>query len=81
MKRILSVLITVVALAGSIPCANADEPTDNPYVWKPRVTAVTVFKNGLGFFLREGTVSLRDGWCYSAAVPPASFGTLALYSH
>lgn len=81
MKRVLSVLITVVALAGSISRANADEPTDNPYVWKPRVTAVTVFKNGLGFFLREGTVSLRDGWCYSDAVPPASFGTLALYSH
>ena len=59
----------------------ADKNTENPYLWKPKITSVTVFKNGLGFFLREGQVQLREGWCVSGAVPPASFGTLAIFSH
>jgi hypothetical protein len=41
---------------------------------------VAVFKNGLGFFMRQGDVRLRDGWCVAGQVPPAAFGTLAIYS-
>ncbi|MDP6380580.1 MAG: hypothetical protein QF662_04465, partial [Phycisphaerae bacterium] len=52
----------------------------NPHLWKSRVTSVAVFKNGLGFFLREGDVGLREGWCLSKEIPPAAFGTLATYS-
>ena len=81
MKRILSVVIVFVAVLGAMPRVNAEDEKENPYRWKPKVTSVTVFKNGLGFFLRQGKVSLRDGWCVSEAVPPASFGTLAVYSH
>ncbi len=55
--------------------------SDNPHVWKPRIRSVAVFKNGLGFFLREGDVKLRDGWCVAESVPPAAFGTLAIYAH
>jgi len=62
------------------PAAKAAEE-ENPHLWKPRVTSVAVFKNGLGFFLREGEVMLRDGWCVTREVPPAAFGTLAIYSH
>ena len=54
---------------------------ENPHVWKPRVKSVAVFKEDLGFFMREGKVSLRDGWCVSKQIPPAIFGTLAIYSH
>lgn len=61
------------------PADDADEK--NPNVYSPRVTSVAVFKNGLGFFLREGDVELRDGWCVSKEVPPAAFGTLAIFSH
>ncbi len=53
----------------------------NPHLWKPRVTSVAVFKNGLGFFMREGEVSFRDGWCLSKEIPPAAFGTLAIFAH
>ena len=42
---------------------------------------MAVFKSGLGFFMREGAVRLRDGWGVAEAVPPAAFGTLAIYSH
>ena len=57
------------------PAARKD---DNPHLWQPRVTTVTVFKNGLGFFVREGKVALREGWCMARDIPPAAFGTLAI---
>jgi len=78
MKRTLTVLIMTVAIFSVT--ATADEK-ENRNLWKPRVKSVTVFKNGLGFFLRRGKVALRDGWCISEAVPPAVFGTLATFSH
>ena len=55
-------------------------PKDNPHQWKPRVRSVAVFKNGLGFFLRDGKVDLHNGWCVGNQIPPATFGTLAIYS-
>jgi hypothetical protein len=70
-------------LAGPAAAAKAkpdDDNGTNPHVWKPRTTSVAVFKNGLGFFLREGKVQLREGWCTAERVPPATFGTLAIYS-
>ena len=65
--------------AAANPAASPDP--ENPHLWKPKVTSMAVFKNGLGFFLREGPVTLRDGWCVAGEVPPAHFGTLAIYSH
>jgi hypothetical protein len=53
---------------------------ENQHLWKPTVQSVAVFKNDLGFFIRQGQVNLRDGWCVTAEVPPAAFGTLAIYS-
>ncbi len=52
---------------------------ENPYVWKSKVASVAVFKNGVGFFLREGKTKLRDGWCLAQTIPPASFGTLVVF--
>jgi len=52
----------------------------NPRHWQPRTTSVAVFKNGLGFFMREGGAALHEGWCVAQQVPPATFGTLAIYS-
>lgn len=76
----------IVALVAVTLCASAcAEPEvgskENPYLWKPKTKSVAVFKNGLGFFTREGNVTLRDGWCVTRQVPPAAFGTLAIYSH
>ena len=53
----------------------------NPHIWEPQTKSVAVFKNGLGFFTQRGKVQLRDGWCYARQVPPAAFGTLAIYAH
>ncbi len=59
------------------PPATSDE---NPHLWQPRTKSVAVFKNGFGFFMREGSVSLDDGWAVAKEIPPAKFGTLAVYS-
>lgn len=53
---------------------------NHPHVWEPKTKTVAVFKNGFGFFTREGKVQLREGWCYGREIPPAAFGTLAIYA-
>jgi hypothetical protein len=73
----LAALLIVAASYGHA----SNEASDNPYVWDSKISSVSVFKNGLGFFTREGEVKLRDGWCTVSEIPPASFGTLAIYSH
>jgi hypothetical protein len=78
----LSLLFTVsaaTALAASATKTSSDDET-NPHVWQPRTKAVSVFKNGLGFFIREGSVALRDGWAVAKEIPPAKFGTLAVFA-
>jgi hypothetical protein len=66
--------------AGKGQSASPRTDPENPHVWRTRSTSVAVFKNGLGFFVREGNVELQERWCVAAQVPPAAFGTLAIYS-
>ncbi|MBN1488702.1 MAG: hypothetical protein JXA69_02195 [Phycisphaerae bacterium] len=82
MRRMTASVIGIVMLSVGV-CAQAmtgDDRPDNQHVWRPGVRSVAVFKNGIGFFVREGKVTLRDGWCMAEAVPPALFGTLAICS-
>lgn len=78
MIRTVRFALLGIAAAGAVP-ALAAEP-QNPHVWKSSVKSVAVFKNGMGFFVRQGTAELRDGWCVADTVPPAVFGTFAIYS-
>jgi hypothetical protein len=41
---------------------------------------IAVFKNGIGFFMREGTVHLKDGWAVTEYVPNSSLGSLWISS-
>lgn len=75
----LFLILSVMAIICHCTMAHADDDT-NPHVWKSRIQSVSVFKNGMGFFLRKGDVSLREGWCHAKRIPPAAFGTLAIYS-
>lgn len=76
----VTVAVAVAAAGGAWGAETATAGDENPHVWKPRTRSVAVFKNGLGFFQREGDVQLRDGWCVAEHVPPAAFGTLAIYA-
>lgn len=92
--KIASVTLRRVAVSMAVVCfcffgfgspcfiqAEESKPgEENPYVWKPKTKSVSVFKNGFGFFTREGEVQLQDGWGHASDVPPAAFGTLAIYS-
>ena len=64
----------------SHPFAWAETNVPTPNVWTPKTKSVSVFKNGLAFFLQEGTAELHDGWCHAKSVPPAAFGTFAVFS-
>jgi hypothetical protein len=85
MKHMIVLLLAALTLGGIARAAEltagGGPEAENLHLWKPRVTSVAVFKNGLGFFLREGPVTLREGWAVAGEVPPAHFGTLAIYSH
>ena len=81
MKKLFVNLLVLLVFTGVMNRAVAAPSKENPRLWKSRVTSATVFKNGMGFFLRQGDVALRDGWCVADAVPPAAFGTLAIFSH
>lgn len=79
--RLPTGLILLIALISElVPVVAQSETTENAHVWRPRTTSVAVFKNGLGFFMREGTVETSNGWARGDSVPPASFGTFAVYS-
>ncbi len=78
--RFAIAFVLIVSLVSSL---QADEKKEeaNPHLLKTRTTSVSVFKNGLGFFMREGTATKRDGWVMAEKIPPAKFGTLAIFSH
>ena len=83
-RRSVTFFALLVLLAShSYAAAEPDDKTAdrNPHLLKTRTTSVSVFKNGLGFFKREGTAARRDGWVMAERIPPAKFGTLAIYSH
>jgi hypothetical protein len=69
--RKLLVLLLVVSVSMAAASAYAEE--------KASVTAKTksiaAFKNGLGYFVREGEAKLSDGWATYDGVPPAALGT------
>ncbi len=75
---VIAALAHAFGLASHVSAGNDDR---NNFVWEPRTTSVSVFKNGLGFFMREGEVELNDGWCAAKQIPPATFGTFAIYAH
>lgn len=83
MYRTVLLLMTafLFGLPTSVKADSKEAPKSNPHLLKTRTTSVSVFKNGLGFFMREGTAQRRAGWVMAERIPPAKFGTLAIYSH
>ncbi|MGD0916501.1 MAG: hypothetical protein ABSB22_08585 [Thermodesulfobacteriota bacterium] len=57
------------------PIVGSAQDTSFP-VLNTKAKNIAVFKNGLGFFMREGTVRLNDGWAVTEYIPNASLGSL-----
>ncbi len=68
---ILSVFITLLL---SLICASTGLADTLP-VLETKPESIVIFKNGLGFFVREGEVSLSNGWAVTEEVPDATLGT------
>lgn len=47
---------------------------------KTKPKTIAIFKNGLGFFIREGETNLSNGWAMTENVPSATLGTFWISS-
>jgi len=78
MKKGVLVYLAIPLLAAVAGVAHPDEGRNDLPVLETRPVTAAVFKNGLGFVVREGEARLADGWGIIEDVPPASLGTLWL---
>ncbi len=56
--KIMCCVLVLLCVSTETSNGGGEKKKENPYVWKSKVKSVTVFKNGLGFFLREGQTEL-----------------------
>lgn len=73
-KTVLFTLLGMILMALSTAAAAEKENPLPILTTKPRTLAV--FKNGLGFFIREGEVDLLNNWAVTEYVPNATLGSL-----
>lgn len=75
-QALVSGLLVLVCLS-SVAISGQEKPATPPPDTKP--VSLAVFKNGLGFVVRQGKINLvEDGWGTLHTVPNATFGSLWL---
>lgn len=75
-QALISGLLALVCLS-SVPISGQEKPATPTPDTKP--VSLAVFKNGLGFVVRQGKINLvEDGWGTIHTVPNATFGSLWL---
>jgi hypothetical protein len=73
-KIALFALLGITFSTLSMPAA---EEKEGPLpVLRTKAKTLAVFKNGLGFFIREGEVELKNRWAVTEYVPQATLGSL-----
>ncbi len=60
----------------TISMSAASEKEDSLPILNTKAKTLAVFKNGLGFFIREGEVGLKNRWAVTEYVPQATLGSL-----
>jgi hypothetical protein len=68
---ITAILLTQLFLTAAVLAADLGLP-----ILETRAKTVALFKNGLGFVIREGETQLSNGWAVTNLVPEAALGTL-----
>lgn len=68
-------LIAALALSG----ATFDDQPKNGLAFSTELKTLVVFKEGFGFYVREGNAQLEGGWATTNLVPRAIRGTLWVY--
>ncbi len=74
--RMLGALALTALLAGAVPAQTANTQSRQLPMTGLRPVSVAAFKNGLGFFIRQGKAEAKDGEGYLTRVPEAALGTL-----
>lgn len=75
-----SLLAALAATPGLLqaPKTDGQEPK-NGLAFSTELKTLVVFKEGFGFYVREGKAKLEDGWATTNMVPRALRGTLWIY--
>ena len=69
-RRFSMGILCIAVMVLAVYSISAAESTVNT-----KTKSVAVFKNGLGFFVREGEAKLTNGWAMTEIVPAAALGT------
>jgi len=72
----LGLVITLGVILSSVSIAASSREEDRLPVLSTKAETIAIFKNGLGFFIREGEVSLQDGWAVLEYVPNSTLGSV-----
>lgn len=74
--RMLGALTLTALLAGVVPAQTTSTQSRQLPMTGLKPVSVAAFKNGLGFFIRQGKAEAKDGEGYLTRVPEAALGTL-----
>jgi len=80
MKRHFAFASALLMLGLAVGCLAADTKPTPKDAFKTKTVSVAIFKDGYGFFVRQGLANLRDGWCMTDFIPRATAGTFWLYT-
>ncbi|MBU1077098.1 MAG: hypothetical protein KKH98_07390 [Spirochaetes bacterium] len=74
-KRTFMIIFIITVVLSSAVRADSGLP-----MIKTKVKTIAVFKNGFGFFIRNGEGSLKDGWAQTEEVPLSTLGSIWINS-
>jgi hypothetical protein len=78
--RYLTRAVALCAIAGIVSGSSACWAAEKSSAFVTETKKVAIFKDGYGFFMREGAAKLDSGWCTTNYVPNAVLGTLFFYA-
>ncbi|MDO8683235.1 MAG: hypothetical protein Q7N50_07130 [Armatimonadota bacterium] len=80
MRRLCLIAMAILVFT-ALNCSAVEKASQSPgNSFKTKTKSVAIFKDGFGFFLREGKAALQDGWCMTDYIPKAAAGTFWLYT-
>lgn len=74
-KRLLSLSFLAVLASAAVA-----QPAPRNQTFSTQMKSVAVFRDGFGYYVREGRVKLEDGWASTDLVPAAIKGTVRFYT-
>ena len=72
--------ITTGLLSVTLAAATAAQAPPKNMTFQTTLKSVAVFRDGFGYYTREGKVKLENGWATTNLVPEAVKGTVWFYS-